>query len=58
MQWAIGHAGIKRDIEIGGSAVGVLQCTMESFACQVVEAAFGVATEDGHGDAGDIDIAH
>ncbi|MCY1389356.1 hypothetical protein D9M71_41510 [compost metagenome] len=58
LQRAIGHAGIKGDAQVFGAAPGILQCAIERFARQVIEAAFEVSAEDGHGDAGDIDGAH
>jgi hypothetical protein len=39
-------------------AAGVGEGAIERLARKVVEAAFEVAAEDGHGDAGDVDTAH
>src|SRR5207247_11110891 len=58
LQRTVGHAGIKRDAEVGGGAAGVFQRAGESFARQVVERTLEMSAEHGHGDAGDIDVAH
>ena len=42
--------------EIARRAAGVLQRSLQRLAGEIVQAAFGMTAEHGHGDAGDVDL--
>ena len=58
LQRAIGRAGVIGDAEVGSLAAGILEGALQGLAGQVFQGTLQVTAEHGHGDPGDVDIAH